>query len=101
MNIVLSAVGRRPYLARWFREALTASGIDGSIIVTDQDSSSLARACADEFLHAPASPTPAPHNGSSPACSTTTSDSPSPSTTPNSPPGPNYPPPRNGTPWYA
>ena len=37
MNILLSSVGRRPYLVRWFQEALEANGIEGKVIAADYD----------------------------------------------------------------
>ena len=53
MNILLSSVGRRPYLVRWFCEALEANGVAGSVIAADLDPRSPARAFADEFVEAP------------------------------------------------
>ncbi|AGS35340.1 hypothetical protein B841_09335 [Corynebacterium maris DSM 45190] len=53
MNILLSSVGRRPYLVRWFCEALTANGIDGKVIAADLDPRSPSRAFADDFVEAP------------------------------------------------
>lgn len=53
-NILLSSVGRRPYLVRWFREALAATGVDGVVIAADLDPLSPARAFADDFVQAPA-----------------------------------------------
>lgn len=53
MNILLSSVGRRPYLVRWFREALVANGIEGKVIVADLDEISPARSISDEFVPAP------------------------------------------------
>lgn len=53
MNILLSSAGRRPYLVRWFREALADNGIDGRIIAADLDLMSPARAFADDFVAAP------------------------------------------------
>lgn len=53
MNILLSSVGRRPYLVRWFREALDANGVDGKVIVADLDELSPARSVSDEFWPAP------------------------------------------------
>lgn len=53
MNILLSSVGRRPYLVRWFREALAANGQSGSIIAADLDPTAPAQAVADDFVLAP------------------------------------------------
>lgn len=53
MNILLCSVGRRPYLVRWFREALEHNGIAGNVIAADADPFSPARAFADEFISAP------------------------------------------------
>ena len=53
MNILLSSVGRRPYLVRWFRDALLANGIEGQVIAADVDPLSPARAFADDFVQAP------------------------------------------------
>ena len=53
-NILLSSVGRRPYLVRGFREALAATGVDGVVIAADLDPLSPARAFADDFVQAPA-----------------------------------------------
>ncbi|MGP6174880.1 ATP-grasp domain-containing protein [Corynebacterium sp. A21] len=53
MNILLSSVGRRPYLVRWFQEALTANGLDGRVIAADLDPLSPARAFTEDFVTAP------------------------------------------------
>lgn len=53
MNILLSSVGRRPYLVRWFQDALTANGHHGRVIAADLDPLSPSRAFADEFVQAP------------------------------------------------
>lgn len=53
MNILLSSVGRRPYLVRWFQEALTANGLDGRVIAADLDPLSPARAFTEDFVAAP------------------------------------------------
>ncbi len=53
MNILLSSVGRRPYLVRWFQDALTANNHDGLVIAADLDPLSPSRAVADEFVQAP------------------------------------------------
>lgn len=54
MNILLSSVGRRPYLVRWFQEALEANGIEGKVIAADYDTYAPSRQFADHFIHAPA-----------------------------------------------
>ncbi len=54
MNILLSSVGRRPYLVRWFRDALAANGVDGRVVAADLDPLSPSRAFADDFVSAPA-----------------------------------------------
>lgn len=53
MNILLCSVGRRPYLVRWFHEALLANGLHGEVIAADIDPNSPARAFADDFIQAP------------------------------------------------
>ena len=53
MNILLSSVGRRPYLVRWFCEALADHGLTGSVIAADLDPRSPARTFADDFVTAP------------------------------------------------
>lgn len=53
MNILLSSAGRRPYLVRWFKEALTSNSVEGQVIATDVDPAAPARAFADTFLLAP------------------------------------------------
>lgn len=53
MNILLSSVGRRPYLVRWFQEALAANGHDGMVIAADLDPLSPSLSFADEFVQAP------------------------------------------------
>lgn len=53
MNILLSSVGRRPYLVRWFKEALVLNGISGKVIAVDLDPHSPARVFADDFFLAP------------------------------------------------
>lgn len=53
MNILLSSVGRRPYLVRWFQEALKANNLEGKVIAADLDSQSPSRHFADEFVQAP------------------------------------------------
>lgn len=53
MNILLSSVGRRPYLVRWFQDALEANGQNGRVIAADFDPLAPAQANADEFVLAP------------------------------------------------
>lgn len=53
MNILLSSVGRRPYLVRWFRESLAANQIEGRVFAADLDAFSPASSFADEFIQAP------------------------------------------------
>lgn len=53
MRILLSSVGRRPYLVRWFREALQENGVDGSVIAADVDPHAPSRPFADGFVQAP------------------------------------------------
>lgn len=54
MNILLSSSGRRPYLVKWFQDALKANNIDGKVIVADLDPLAPARQFADTFVTAPA-----------------------------------------------
>lgn len=54
MNILLSSVGRRPYLVRWFQDALKANGLEGKVIAADYDDNAPAREFADQFIQAPA-----------------------------------------------
>lgn len=54
MNILLSSVGRRPYLVRWFQEALEANGIEGKVIAADYDIHAPSLQFADQFIQAPA-----------------------------------------------
>lgn len=53
MNILLSAAGRRPYLVRWFRDALRELGIEGRIVVADNDRYAPSQSLADVFVFAP------------------------------------------------
>lgn len=53
MNILLSSVGRRPYLVRWFQDALVANGLEGRVIAADLDPLSPARAFTEDFVSAP------------------------------------------------
>jgi len=58
VNILLCSVGRRPYLVRWFREALRDTGVDGKVIAADLDELAPAGEFADEFVAAPRSSDP-------------------------------------------
>lgn len=53
MNILLSSVGRRPYLVRWFCDALKDNEMEGEVIAADIDEYSPSRAFADSFVIAP------------------------------------------------
>ena len=53
MNILLSSVGRRPYLVRWFRDALAENGVEGRVIAADVDPFAPSRPFADAFVQAP------------------------------------------------
>lgn len=53
MNILLSSVGRRPYLVRWFQEALRANDLSGRVIAADSDGLAPSRSVADGFIKAP------------------------------------------------
>lgn len=53
MNILLSSVGRRPYLVRWFRDALRDNAVDGTVIAADVDPHAPSRPFADAFVLAP------------------------------------------------
>ena len=59
MNILLSSVGRRPYLVRWFQEALLANNLEGKVIAADYDIHAPSRQFADQFIQAPAVTEPA------------------------------------------
>lgn len=52
MNILLTSVGRRPYLVRWFQEALADNDLAGRVIAADLDEFAPARAFADDFVPA-------------------------------------------------
>lgn len=52
-NILIASGGRRPYLVRWFREALELNGTSGKVILADHDTLSPAGALADEYVWAP------------------------------------------------
>ena len=49
MNILLSSVGRRPYLVRWFQEALEANNLEGEVIAADYDVNAPSQGFADRF----------------------------------------------------
>lgn len=53
LNVLLASGGWRPYLTRWFKEALKLNGVAGQVIVADSDPRSPARAIADCFVTAP------------------------------------------------
>lgn len=53
MRILLSSVGRRPYLVRWFRDALAANGVEGTVLAADVDPDAPSRPFADGFVSAP------------------------------------------------
>jgi carbamoyl-phosphate synthase large subunit len=53
LNVLISAAGRRPYLLRWFREALRMNGVSGSVILADADRHVGGRQEADLFVEAP------------------------------------------------
>ncbi|WP_211439859.1 ATP-grasp domain-containing protein [Corynebacterium glutamicum] len=54
MNILLCSAGRRPYIVRWFKEALIDNGIEGCVITADVDAFAASKVVADEFVQAPA-----------------------------------------------
>lgn len=49
MKLLLCSAGRRPYLIRWFREAIQELGQSGEVIVADVDGRAPARAFTDNF----------------------------------------------------
>ncbi|MDO5373669.1 MAG: ATP-grasp domain-containing protein [Corynebacterium glutamicum] len=53
MNILLSSVGRRPYLVNWFKQALIINDIDGLVYAADIDANSPSKSFADSFIIAP------------------------------------------------
>lgn len=53
MKILLSSVGRRPYLVSWFKEALRDNNLNGSVIAADLDEFSPSKSFADEFILSP------------------------------------------------
>jgi carbamoyl-phosphate synthase large subunit len=52
-TILLCSAGRRPYLVRWFQEALERNGVPGRVVVADSDPYSPAAAAADAFVCSP------------------------------------------------
>lgn len=54
MNILLASSGRRPYLVKWFQEALIANNLVGNVVAADLDPQAPIRSFADEFVQAPA-----------------------------------------------
>ena len=59
LNVLISAAGRRNYLVTWFREALVANGLSGTVIVADADRNAPARAAADVACDLPSIDDPA------------------------------------------
>lgn len=53
MTILLCSAGRRPYLVRWFQQALACNGVHGRVIVADADPYAAAGAVADAFVRCP------------------------------------------------
>ncbi|WP_026928465.1 ATP-grasp domain-containing protein [Granulicoccus phenolivorans] len=53
LSILVSSGGRRPYLVRWFTEALFRNGLNGRVLVADVDPYAPAGAVAAEFVPAP------------------------------------------------
>ncbi len=53
LTLLLSSVGRRPYLVEWFREALDMNGVRGRVIAADSDQYAPSRSFADDFVAAP------------------------------------------------
>lgn len=51
-TVLVASGGRRPYLVRWFRDALRRNGVAGRVIVADLDPFSPAAAVADAFVEA-------------------------------------------------
>ncbi|SDS35002.1 ATP-grasp domain-containing protein [Agrococcus carbonis] len=52
-TVLLCSAGRRPYLVRWFREALERNGVAGRVVVADADPYAPAAASADRFIRSP------------------------------------------------
>ena len=50
MNILLSSVGRRPNLVRWFEETLKANNLEGKVIAADLDPQSPSRHFEDDLV---------------------------------------------------
>jgi carbamoyl-phosphate synthase large subunit len=57
-SILLASAGRRPYLVKWFTEALVAQGVHGHVVLADMDELSSARAFTEVFVPAPAADDP-------------------------------------------
>jgi diaminopimelate decarboxylase len=53
VTILLCAAGRRPYLVRWFQDALRRNAADGRVIVADADPHAPAGSLADAFIRSP------------------------------------------------
>ncbi|HIW46628.1 MAG TPA: ATP-grasp domain-containing protein [Candidatus Yaniella excrementigallinarum] len=53
MRIVIGSAGRRVYLVRWFQQALRAAGIEGEVIVMENDPNAPSVAVADRFVRMP------------------------------------------------
>lgn len=53
MNLLLTSVGRRPYLVRWFLEALECAGVGGELFIADSDPWAPARGMGGKFILAP------------------------------------------------
>ncbi|WP_282852298.1 ATP-grasp domain-containing protein [Gulosibacter sediminis] len=51
-TVLVASGGRRPYLVRWFREALRRNRVAGRVVVADLDPCSPAAAVADAFVAA-------------------------------------------------
>lgn len=53
MNVLLSSVGRRPYLVEWFKEAQINTGHGGLVVTADADPNAPSRTVGDAFVLAP------------------------------------------------
>lgn len=53
MNILVASGGRRPYLTRWFKQALAKNGARGRVVVSDLDPYAPSQSEADAFFSAP------------------------------------------------
>jgi len=53
VNILICSGGRRPYLTRWFRQALVRNRVEGRVAVADLDPHSPSQGEADAFFVAP------------------------------------------------